>query len=55
MGTYGLNRYDTALAMGAVLSLDSPYSSFTNLSGSKCFENPALPSKALLKEMGLNI
>lgn len=47
--TYGLNKYDTALAMGEVLSQYTPYLAMDKFYSSGCFQG-----RSLLKSMGIN-
>jgi hypothetical protein len=48
--TYGLNIYDTALAMGQVLSQNTLYLSMKKFYGSGCFQN-----RSVLKTMGITV
>jgi hypothetical protein len=47
---YGLNKYDTALAMGEVLSQNTPYLSSKKLYSSGCFRG-----RGVLKVMGIGV
>ena len=49
--TYGLNKYDTALTMGYVLSQNTLYLTLSKFYSSGCF----VAGRSLLKTMGINV